>query len=408
MSEPVAITGIGCISGLGCGRTAFDAALRAGRSAVAPITAFDTAALRSHLAGQITDFDPAAFIAAGKLRRIDRIGRLAVACCRLALEDAGLADRAAIGEDRVAVAIGTQTAGIHSLVLYLDRLIAQGPQGASALDFSNTVGNAAASLCGIELGLRGANVTLNNKEASALTAVAYATSLLTSGPARAVVTGGVDDIEATFFAVHESFGVLASDEGDGEASRPFDRRRNGFIMGSGAFLFVLESPESVLARGAGALGHVLGMGATAAPCRLNDWPREPAQLARCMRDALDRAQVEARDVAVVFASANSTAGLDRVEAAALADVFGPAGVPVTSLKGALGECGAIGGAGIVAALACLHQGVIPPTVGFAEPDPDCPVDVSASPRPLRDLTGRVALVNSFASGGTNYAAVVRA
>ncbi|HYN07095.1 MAG TPA: beta-ketoacyl synthase N-terminal-like domain-containing protein [Vicinamibacterales bacterium] len=405
MTDPVAITGGSCISGLGLGRTAFDSALRAGRSAISAAT-FDTSALQSHLAGQIVDFDPAAFIAPGKLRRIDRIGRLAVACCRLALDDAGL--RGAVGDGEVAVVIGTQTAGIHSLVEYLDRLIAQGPPGASALDFSNTVGNAAASLCGIELGLRGANVTVNNKEASALGAVAYAMSLIGSGPARAVVTGGVDDIEATFFATHERFGVLASDEGHGEASRPFDRRRNGFVMGSGAFLIVLESAASVEARGVTPRGHLLGIGATAATCRLNDWPRQPAQLVRCMRDALDRANLEPRDVAVVFASANSTQALDRVEAAALAEVFGAGAVPVTSLKGALGECGATGAAGILAALTCLDEGVIPPTAGFAESDPECPVDVSASPRPLPPRAGRVALVNSFASGGTSYAAVVRA
>lgn len=407
MTDPVAITGGSCISGLGLGRTAFDAALRAGRTAISSAT-FDTSALQSHLAGQIVDFDPASFIVPARLRRIDRIGRLAVACCRLALEDAGLKDSIAGGDDQVAVVIGTQTAGIHSLVEYLDRLIVQGPPGASALDFSNTVGNAAASLCGIEFGLRGANVTMNNKEASSLGAVAYAASLIGSGPTRAVVTGGVDDIESTFFATHERFGVLARDDGHGEASRPFDRRRNGFVMGSGAFLIILESATSVVARGVVPRGHLLSVGATAAPCRLNDWPPEPAQLTRCIRKALDRAGIGPQDVAVVFASANSTQQLDRVEAAALSEVFGAGAVPVTSLKGALGESGATGAAGILAALTCLTEGTIPPTVGFAERDPDCPVDVSASPRPLSSTARRVALVNSFASGGTCYAAVVRA
>jgi 3-oxoacyl-(acyl-carrier-protein) synthase len=315
---PLAITGMSAITGFGIGRAPFAAALRDGRTTIAPITAFDTSESASHLGGHIADFDAARFIAPAKLRRIDRVGRLAIASCRLALDDAGLGDPATIGADHVGVALGSYTSGIHSLVDYLDRLLQQGPSGGSALDFSNTVGNAAASLCGIELGLRGANVTLNNKEASALAAVAYAASLLESGPARAIVTGGVDDFERTFFAVHAEFGALAYDDGHGEVSRPFDRRRNGFILGSGAFLLVLETTASARERGATAAGELLGLGSTSAACRLNEWPGDAEDLTRCMRDALDRAGVTPRDVAAVFASANSTPVLDRSEATAIA------------------------------------------------------------------------------------------
>jgi 3-oxoacyl-[acyl-carrier-protein] synthase II len=403
---PLAITGMSAITGFGSGRTSFAAALREGRTTISPV-AFDACTTRAHVAGQIRDFDAGQFIPAAKLRRIDRIGQLSIACCRLALEDAGLGDPASIGADRVGVALGSGTSGIHTLVEYLDRLIQQGPTGASALDFSNTVGNAAASLCGIELGLRGANVTLNNKEASALAAVAYAASLLEPGPTQAVVTGGVDDLESTFFAVHAEFGVLASDEGHGEASRPFDRRRNGFVMGSGAFLVVLESAASAKARKARVHGELAGVAAASAPARLNEWPRDPAELARCLCEALDRAHADPADVAAVFASANSTPVLDRIEAAALAEVFGESSVPVTALKGALGECGAIGAAGLMAAVDCLRDGIIPPTVGFEEPDLDCPVNVSAHLRRVTPRANQVALVNSFASGGASYSVVVR-
>jgi 3-oxoacyl-[acyl-carrier-protein] synthase II len=405
---PLAITGMSAITGFGVGLAAFTDGLRSGRTTIAPVEALGTNGSRSHLAGQIRDFDPAQFIAPGKLRRIDRVGRLSIACCKLAMESAGLTDLGPIGADGVGVALGSYTSGIHSLVEYLDRLIAQGPTGGSALDFSNTVGNAAASLCGIELGLRGANVTLNSKEASALAAVAYAASLLESGRARALISGGVDDLENTFFAVHAEFGVLANDEGEGEASRPFDRRRNGFILGTGAFLVVLETTDSARARAAGVHGELAAVAATSAPARLNDWPRDSGELARCMRVALDRANREPRDVAAVFASANSTPVLDRTEAAALAEVFGESTVPVTALKGALGECGAIGAAGLIAAIGCLRDSVIPPTVGFAQPDPDCPVNVSSQPRSITPRPHQVALVNSFASGGASYSAVVRA
>jgi 3-oxoacyl-[acyl-carrier-protein] synthase II len=419
VADVLAVTGVGCISGLGLGVDAFERALFDGESAIAPVTAFDTRRARSHVAGQILDFDPAAFIPAGKLRRIDRVGRLAVASCRLALEHAGLASSTGpptaaapaapvANADRVGVAIGTATAGVHSLVDYLDRLVSQGPTGASALDFSNTVGNAAASLCGIEFGLRGPNVTLSYKEASALSAVTYAAMALDAGRADAMVTGAVDDFEALFFAAHDQFGVLARDAGAGEASRPFDRRRNGFVLGNGAFLLVLERAEAAAARGAARLGSVAGLAATASPCRLNEWPSNPAQMIRCMRDALAEAGVAPRDVSVVFASANSTRQLDQVEAEALGEVFGAAGVPVVALKGALGESSAAGAASLVAALLCLKRGAIPPTVGFEEAEADCPVDIGTRARPLMPRPAHAALVNSFASGGANFSAVVRA
>lgn len=402
----LAVTGLGCISGLGVGRAAFERGLFGGERAYGPVRGFDTSAARSHLAGHIEAFDPTAFIAPEKLRRIDRIGQLAIAGCRLALEDADLRDRSAVDAADVGVVLGSATAGLHTLVSYLDRLWAQGPSGASALDFSNTVGNAAASLCGLEFGLRGINATVGQKEASACAAIAHAASVLHAGRHRAIVTGGVDDFEGTYFAVYDRFRALASDEGAGEASRPFDRRRNGFVLGCGAFLVVLESAASAAARGAPLLGRLAGSASTSAPCGLHNWPSDPAELVRCMREAIADAGLEPRDVAVVFASANSSRDLDRVEAEALEAVFGPSGVPVVAVKGAVGECGAAAAAGFVAALLSLQRRVIPPTLGFEVADPDCPVDVRATPRPMDSGRAPVALVNSFASGGANVSLVV--
>jgi 3-oxoacyl-[acyl-carrier-protein] synthase II len=405
-ADELAVTGIGCVSGLGLTASAFEAALVAGMTAIRPVTAFETSGARAHLAGHLDGFDPAAFIAPAKLRRIDRVGRLAIAGCRLALEDAGLLHNPAIDGDDLGVALGTATAGIHTLVDYLDRLLAEGPSGASALDFSNTVGNAAASLCGIEFGLRGINVTLGCKEASAFSAIAHAVSVLRAGRARAIVAGGVDDFESMFFHVHDRFGALASDEGAGEASRPFDRRRNGIVLGCGAFLVVLEPVAMAVARGATPLAVLAGVGASSSSCGLHEWPADPAQLVRCMREALAQAGAAAGDVAVVFASANSSVQLDRVEAAALAEVFGPSGVPVVAIKGAIGECSAAGAGSLVAAILALRSRTIPPTAGYALADPECPVDVSSAARPLPQNRS-VALINSFASGGANFSLVVR-
>jgi len=406
-TEDLAVTGIGCLSGLGIGSAAFGDALFAGRIALRPVTDFDTSTARSHIAGDLGNFDPTAFLTPAKLRRIDRVGRLAVVGCRLALEHARLLDGHAIDGDRVGIALGSATAGLHSLVDYLDRLLPQGPTGASALDFSNTVGNAAASLCGIEFGLRGINVTLGGKEASAFSALSHAASVLRTGRARAIVAGGVDDFERLFFHVYDRFRALATDAGSGEASRPFDRRRNGFVLGRGACLFVVEPRESADARGATPLGFLAGLAATSSSCGLHEWSDDPAQLIRCMREALDQARTRPRDVGVVFASANSSCGLDRVEAQALGEVFGPGGVPVVAVKGALGESSASAAASVAAAILSLNKRMVPPTAGFEVPDPACAVDVSAAPRALHPDKGGVALVNSFASGGANFSLVIK-
>jgi 3-oxoacyl-[acyl-carrier-protein] synthase II len=404
--SPLAITGMSSISGLGIGTDDFEHSLFGGVTAIAP-AAFDVTGTRSRRAARIVEFDASEHIPAGRLRRIDRIGQLAVAGSRLALQDAGLDAPDAVDRDRTGIVMGSTTAGLHTLVTYLDGLIARGPDGASPMDFSNTVGNAAASLCGIELGLRGINVTVNYKEVSAAAAVAYAATALEGGQADAVITGGVEDIESTYFAVHDSFGCLAYDDGAGEASRPFDRRRNGFVLGTGTFLLVLETVGAAAARAATPRGHLVGMAAASGPCRLNNWPDEAAPLARCMRAALQSAGIAPDDVAVVLASANSTPTLDRIEAEAIADVFGAGRVPVASVKGALGESGASAAAAIQAALLALRSRLIPPTVGFEQADETCPVDVSPAARALPAGRGPFALANSFGSGGANYSLVVR-
>ena len=409
MSERIVVSGIGCIGSLGIGHQNFTDGLLGGRTAVAPITAFDTSQCRSHRAAMLSDFRAEAFLDPARIRRVDHIGRLALSACRLALDDAGLTAPAASYDEQIGVGVvlGTSTAGVHTTVEYLDNLIARGAAGVSAMNFSNTVGNAPASLCGIEYGLRGPNVTFSNKEASALAAIAFAFRLLRQQRASAVVAGGADELDQVFYEAHDQFRVLSPSDTGEEVSRPFDRRRNGFVFGEGGFLMVLEPLASAEARGAEWYGELLSVGATASQCKLNDWPAEPSELARCMQMALDSADVAAENVSVVFASANSTPRLDRLEANALQEVFGPGGVPVVSIKGAVGEFGAVGAASTAAAFLCLREGWIPPTVGYEEPDPEFDVDVSSASRRLRDANGPIALVNSFASGGANYSVVVR-
>lgn len=405
MRERVLITGIGCVSSLGGGLRTFADAVRQGASGVRPVTAFDTSSCRSHRAAMLRGFDPAAFLPPMKLRRIDEVGRLAIATAKLALDDArwgaSADDRADAG-----VSLGTYTAGLDSTVAYLRGFLRDGAAGVPALLFSNTVSNAPASLIAIEFGLHGPNVTFNQREASGLAALAFAITAIRNGRATAMLSGAADRIEEVLFKVYDRFHALSPRQATGdEAARPYDRRRNGFVLGEAGVLLLLESGRSAAARSAAPYGELLGVGASASPAKVNAWPADPAGLVRAMLAALTDAGLRAADVDAVFGTADGSPHLDALEAAAIDEVFGGRRVAVTSLKGAIGESGAAGVASIAAGLLLLPSGVVPPTAGWAEADPACPVDVAAWARPT---AGDTFMVNSVASGGTNCSVVVRA
>jgi 3-oxoacyl-[acyl-carrier-protein] synthase II len=410
--DGITISGLGCVSSLGCTTRAFEERLLAGESGIRPIARFDVSRCRARQAATIDGFNAADYITPAKLRRIDAVGRVALAATRLALEDAALDVKAA--PDRIGLVLGSCTAGVHTTGEYLESLMKGGPTGAPALLFANTVGNAAASLCGLEFGLRGPNTTINHKESSGAAALAFAVQLLRLGKADAILAGGADDIYQHFFVVHDWFGVLSSRDGRPEGSRPFDITRNGFVMGEGGFMLALErrAPAAVRRKAdptdtegePAVYGEIVGVGAAGSSEPINAGPTNPAPLARTMRLALEDAGCAPEDIGAVYGSANSTVDFDRVEADAIASVFGDDRVPVTSIKRAIGEFGGAAVGSIVAALLCGRRGVIAPTTGCASPDPACRIAVVQQPLPLeRPLV----LVNSFASGGTHYSLVVR-
>jgi 3-oxoacyl-(acyl-carrier-protein) synthase len=397
----VAITGLGCVSSLGASATAFADALVAGAHGFRTLAEFAHVPLRTTRAARIAGFDPAIVAPPLKLRRIDEVGRVTIGAALEALAGAGLARRAE-GYDDLGVALGSYTAGVHASAEYLEVYLRQGAGAAPAILFSNTVGNAPASVCALELGLRGPNATLTHKEASGLAAIAFASRLIRHGRAPMLLAGAADVLELVFYRVHDWFEVLAP----GEAPcRPFDAMRQGFLMGEGAFMFVLEDEARAQARGAHVLGYVLATASAGSPDRFNAWPARPDAIVRVMRDAIGRAGLTPADIDAVYASANGSPVLDATEARAIAEVFGARPVPVAAVKGALGESGAAGCAAMAAALLLGPRGTLPPTVGLETRGPDTPAGASASAQPV---AGRRALISSVGSGGTVLAAVVEA
>src|SRR4051812_23874667 len=226
MSERVVITGLGCVSCFGLGHVALVDAINSGRCGSQVITSFDTSECHSHTAALLHEFDPSAFISPLKLRRVDAAGRVALACVRLLFEDAGRPVGAS-GHDEYGIALGTATAGLDSLVEYLTGLTDHGPTGVPAILFSNTVSNAPASLCALEYGLRGPNVTFNQREASSLSALTFSVDAIRQGRAVGMISGGVECIQETLFKVFDRFRALSPMRGcrsnSEEGARPFDR-----------------------------------------------------------------------------------------------------------------------------------------------------------------------------------------
>ena len=232
VQSPVGVSGLGVVSAFGTTHAAFVSALLEGRSAIAPIVGFDTDGCRTRIAAQASGFEPTAWISPMKLRRLDRTGVYAVALTRLAFDDGGRT-QPPDGDDQSGVVLGTWTAGGQSTQQYLSALFSGGPSNAPALLFESTVGNAAASLSGMEFKLRGPNVTVSHKEASGLAAIVAGVELLRAGRVAHLIAGGVDAVYETFFKAHDHFKVMSVEPGFSRRVAPFDVERSGFVLGEG-------------------------------------------------------------------------------------------------------------------------------------------------------------------------------
>jgi 3-oxoacyl-[acyl-carrier-protein] synthase II len=400
VQRQVVVSGVGVVSAFGASAAAFRDALLDGRRGVARVTAFDTAECRTTLAAPVAGFAASTWIPPMKLRRMDPTGVFAVVVSGEAMRDAGYAARPD-GDDNAGVVFGTCTAGGQATSEYLQALFRGGPLAAPALLFNSTVGNAAASLAGLEFKLRGPNVTISHKEASGLAAIVTATDFLRQGRAVMLAAGGIDAISEPYYKAHDRFRAMTGDRDPAEVRGPFDRARHGFVMGEGGFALWLEDG----ARGARSYGEILGVGAAGAAVSINMWPDRTEPLVRTMRLALDDAGLVPGEVDVIYASANGTAMLDGVEAAAIAELFADASPVVTSIKGAIGEFGAAGAASALAALLCGQAGQVPPIAGLVDPDDTCsPLRLAMTVTPA---PGPHVLVNSFASGGALFSLVLR-
>ena len=403
----VVITGLGVISSLGLGKEAFWESLSQGRSGLREISHFDPSYTGSRLGGEVRNFDPKDFLAAAKVRRLDRVSQMAVAAARLAFEDAKLPSTSAAAES-IGVVLGSGFSGLVSTESFFRGLLDMGPSGANPMLFPNTVPNAPASQVAIEMGFKGPNVTLSHKEVSGENAIAYAGDLIRHGRAEVILAGAVDELSQILHFSYWKMGALSPHRRGGEEiCCPFDLRRNGIILGEGAGIVVLEESSHALGRGASIYQEVAGWGMSGSPCPVSDYEETGEGLAKAMELALAEAGLKVSELQSISACANSSPGLDLMEARAIQRIAGDRTkqIRVSAIKSMLGEFNSSGGLRVVASALSLQHQWIPPTINYLVPDPAC--DLS-----LVSHTGQAAepentLINGSSNGGSHIALLLQ-
>jgi 3-oxoacyl-[acyl-carrier-protein] synthase II len=382
----VAITGIGVVAPGAIGIDAFRALLASGKSAIACVERFDTSGLSAHKAALVRDFKPRDFIAPLRMRRMNNLSRFAVSAARLALDDVAPApspaDRRRSGgatlPAETGVAVGSAFGPVQTSVDYMREYVEKGAALAPPQLFAESVANAPGSHVAIEWGFRGFNVTVTQRESSALAAAMYGASQVLKGSVRAAMIGGVEETTEMLFSVLDRIGALD------------DRQRNGMAIGEGSAMLVAEAIEPAR------YGFLSGFGiARDVTASMSDWGDDPNAIVTAMRAAIDDAELTVNDIDAIYASANGAKRGDHVECLAIRQLFGD--IPLVATKGYFGEYAAAGALQLVAALIALDEQTLHASCGF---------ESEHFVRERRAMPLRNILVNSVSAGGGIVCAVV--
>lgn len=409
MRKQVVITGLGVVSPVGTGLDKFWSSLTGGVSGIRRVTRFDPANFSTKIAGEVTDFDPVNYIDKKEARRMDRFTQFAVAATSMAIKDAGL-DLERENRDRIGVILGSGIGGIETLEEQARVLFEKGPGRVSPFFVPMMIANMGAGQVAISYRLRGPNVTSVTACASSTNAVGDAFKMLQWGHADVMITGGTEaPITPLAMAGFCSMKAMSTRNDQPEqASRPFDAGRDGFVVGEGAAILVLETLEHALNRGARIYAEVAGYGSTCDAYHITAPDPEGCGAANSMREALADAGLEPGSVDYINAHATSTPLGDKAEVTAIKKVFGEHAykIAVSSTKSMTGHLlGAAGGLEAMVCVLTIHKGVIPPTINYEQPDPDC--DLDFVPNVARKAAVNVALSNSFGFGGHNATLVFK-
>jgi len=380
-----------------------------GKSGITRVTRFDASDFRTQIAAEVKGFEASAYIDKKEIRRTDLYVQYAIAASSQALKDSGL-DLAAEDLTRIGVIIGTGIGGIATFEEQTEVMLAKGPSRVSPFFIPMMIANMASGQVSIQFGLKGPNTTTVSACASGAHAIGEAFQAIRYGQADIMVTGG-SEATITKMAMAGFCALKAMSTRNDEperASRPFERDRDGFVMGEGAGVLVLEEYEHAKARGAVILAEMVGYGTTGDAYHMTAPPPEGEGAARAMAMALDDGGLKPSDVDYINAHGTSTDLNDKYETAAVKTVFGTdaARLAMSSTKSMTGHLlGAAGGVEAVATVLTISRELLPPTINYENRDPDC--DLDYVPNEARPATVRAALSNSFGFGGHNVSLAIR-
>jgi len=407
----VVITGIGCISPLGNDLQSTWEAMKAGRSGIDRITCMDTTAYTTHIAGEVKNFDAAPFFNNAKdCRRADRYVQLAVAAARMALVDSGL-DPEKVDKNQIGVMVSSGIGGLGTLEEEHTKLINRGPGRGSPFLIPMMIANIASGIISMEYGFGGPNMAIVTACATANHSIGEAWRIIKFGDADAFLCGGGEaSILPCGLGGFGNMKALSTRNDEPQrASRPFDVGRDGFVMGEGAGVLMIEELEHAKKRGAHIYAELIGYGLSADAYHMTSPHPEGEGAARCMTMALKHGKINANEVSYVNAHGTSTGLGDVCETKAIKRTFGDHaknGLIVSSTKSMTGHLlGATGGVEIAACLMAMKDSIIPPTINLDEPDPEC--DLDYVPHVAREAKVDVALSNNFGFGGHNASLLIK-
>jgi len=402
LKRRVVVTGLGLITPLGTGVDKTWSGLCAGKSGIQRITKFDSSSHACQIAGEVTDFNPADYIEKKDIKKMDTFIHYAVGASQMAVDDAGLKVTEE-NADRVGVYIGSGIGGLPAIEAYHKVLLDKGPDRVSPFFIPMVIINLASGQVSMRIGARGPNSCAVTACATGNHCIGDAFRIIQHGEADAMVAGGAEAaITPLGVAGFAAARALSTRNDDPErASRPFDKERDGFVLGEGAGVLILEELESARRRGARIYAEILGYGMTADAYHITAPPEDGNGAVRCMRLALQDAGLSPDAIDYVNAHATSTMA-DRIETVALKQVFGDHArrVAISSTKSMTGHLlGAAGGIEAVFSILAIHRGVLPPTINQVVADPEC--DLDYVPNVARRADVRAVLSNSFGFGGVN-------
>jgi len=408
MKRRVVVTGLGAVTSLGCKVDELWTRICKGESGVGPIERLEVANYRVRFGGEIRNWSVDGYIEAKDVKKFDRFVQFSHVSGIDAVRDSGL-DFSKENPWRCGVILGTGIGGLETIEIQHQRLIDKGPDKVSAFTIPKLIGNAACAQLSIQYGLRGTSPVVVTACASATNAIGDSFRLIRSGDADVIVTGG-SEAALTYVGLSAFTSMRALSERNDEparASRPFDRERDGFVLSEGAGLLVLEELEHAKGRGARIYGEVYGYGVSCDGNHITAPDKDGVAAAYAMAQSLQDAEINAGDIDYINAHGTSTLLGDAAETTAIKSVFQEyaKSVSISSTKSQLGHLlGASGGVEMILCLLAMRDGVIPPTINYETPDPQC--DLDYTPNQARQRPIAVTMSNSFGFGGHNGSLVV--